>query len=85
VNKPGDLFADPHLNASGGLADIHLTNGRSAKTPLLPISMDGQRLQNRRDPPQIGQDTRDVLNEIGFSLSDVADLQRSGAIAMMAG
>jgi crotonobetainyl-CoA:carnitine CoA-transferase CaiB-like acyl-CoA transferase len=85
VNKPGDLFTDPHLNASGGLADIHLTDGRSARTPLLPVSMDGQRLQNRRDPPQIGQDTRDVLNEIGFSLSDVADLQRSGAIAMMAG
>jgi crotonobetainyl-CoA:carnitine CoA-transferase CaiB-like acyl-CoA transferase len=85
VNKPGDLFTDRHLNASGGLADIHLTDGRSAKTPLLPVSMDGQRLQNRRDPPQIGQHTRDVLNEIGFSLNDVAELQRSGAIAMMTG
>jgi crotonobetainyl-CoA:carnitine CoA-transferase CaiB-like acyl-CoA transferase len=31
VNKPGDLFADPHLNASGGLADIHLPDGQSAK------------------------------------------------------
>jgi crotonobetainyl-CoA:carnitine CoA-transferase CaiB-like acyl-CoA transferase len=85
VNKPGDLFADPHLNASGGLADIHLTDGRSAKTPLLPVSMDGQRLQNRRDPPQIGQHTRDVLNEIGFSLNDVAKLARSGAIATTTG
>jgi crotonobetainyl-CoA:carnitine CoA-transferase CaiB-like acyl-CoA transferase len=85
VNKPGDLFADPHLNASGGLADIHLPDGRSAKTPLLPVSMDGQRLQNRRDPPQIGQHTHDVLNEIGFSLNDVAELQRSGAIAIMTG
>ena len=85
VNKPGDLFTDRHLNASGGLADIHLTDGRSAKTPLLPVSMDGQRLQNRRDPPQIVQHTRDVLNEIGFSLNDVAELQRSGVIAMMTG
>jgi crotonobetainyl-CoA:carnitine CoA-transferase CaiB-like acyl-CoA transferase len=85
VNRPGDLFTDRHLNASGGLADIHLTDGRSAKTPLLPVSMDGQRLQNRRDPPQIGQHTRDVLNEIGFSSNDVAELERSGAIAMMRG
>jgi crotonobetainyl-CoA:carnitine CoA-transferase CaiB-like acyl-CoA transferase len=83
VNKPGDLFGDPHLNASGGLADIHLTDGRSARTPLLPVSMDGQRLQNRRDPPQIGQHTRDVLNEIGFSSNEAAELQRSGAIVMM--
>jgi crotonobetainyl-CoA:carnitine CoA-transferase CaiB-like acyl-CoA transferase len=85
VNKPGDLFADPHLNASGGLADIHLPDGRSARTPLLPVSMDGQRLQNRRDPPQIGQHTRDVLNEIGFSMHDVAELTRSGAIATTTG
>jgi crotonobetainyl-CoA:carnitine CoA-transferase CaiB-like acyl-CoA transferase len=85
VNKPSDLFTDRHLNASGGLADIHLPDGRSAKTPLLPISMDGQRLQNRRDPPQIGQHTREVLNEIGFSSNDVAELERSGAIAVITG
>jgi crotonobetainyl-CoA:carnitine CoA-transferase CaiB-like acyl-CoA transferase len=85
VNKPGDLFGDPHLNASGGLADIHLPDGRSARTPLLPVSMDGQRLQNRRDPPQIGQHTRDVLNEIGFSTNEVAELERSGAIATTTG
>jgi crotonobetainyl-CoA:carnitine CoA-transferase CaiB-like acyl-CoA transferase len=82
VNKPGDLFADQHLNASGGLADIRLPDGRSARTPLLPISMDGQRLQNRSDPPQIGQHSRDVLNELGFSSIDIAKLARSGAIAM---
>jgi crotonobetainyl-CoA:carnitine CoA-transferase CaiB-like acyl-CoA transferase len=85
VNKPGDLFADPHLNASGGLANIHLPDGRSARTPLLPVSMDGQRLQNRRDPPQIGQHTRDVLNEIGFSASEVAELAQSGAVTMKTG
>jgi crotonobetainyl-CoA:carnitine CoA-transferase CaiB-like acyl-CoA transferase len=85
VNKPGDLFADPHLNASGALADIHLPDGRSARTPLLPITMDGRRLQNRADPPQIGQHTRDVLKELGFSSNDVAELERSGAIAMMTG
>jgi crotonobetainyl-CoA:carnitine CoA-transferase CaiB-like acyl-CoA transferase len=81
VNKPGDLFADPHLNASGGLTDIELPDGRPARTPLLPISMDGQRLPNRYDPPQIGEHTRDVLNEIGLTSNEIAELQRSGAIA----
>jgi crotonobetainyl-CoA:carnitine CoA-transferase CaiB-like acyl-CoA transferase len=85
VNKPGDLFTDQHLNASGGLADIRLPDGRSARTPLLPISMDGQRLQNRSDPPQIGQHSQDVLNELGFSSIDIAKLARSGAIAMTTG
>jgi crotonobetainyl-CoA:carnitine CoA-transferase CaiB-like acyl-CoA transferase len=82
VNKPGDLFADPHLNASDGLTDIQLTDGRRAKTPLLPVSMDGQRLPNRRDPPQIGQHTRDVLKEIGLAPGEIAQLERSGAVAV---
>jgi len=47
--------------------------------------MDGQRLQNRSDPPQIGQHTQDVLNEIGFSLNEIAKLARSGAVAMKTG
>ncbi len=82
VNKPGDLFADPHLNASGGLTDIRLPDGRGARTPLLPISMDGQRLQNRRDPPQIGQHTGTVLTEIGMNANEIAALQASGTIAI---
>lgn len=81
VNKPGDLFDDPHLKVSGGLVDIHLTDGRSAKTPLLPIAIDGQRLQNRYDPPQIGAHTREVLGEIGFTPNDIAKLEETGTIA----
>ena len=45
VNKPGDLFVDPHLNASGGLADIRSAGRPHAKTPLLPVSIDGERLR----------------------------------------
>jgi crotonobetainyl-CoA:carnitine CoA-transferase CaiB-like acyl-CoA transferase len=82
VNKPGDLFDDPHLNASGGLAEIALPDGRAAKTPLLPVSFDGQRLQNRRDPPVIGEHTNDVLRETGFAEEEIAALARSGVIGL---
>ena len=80
VNKPGDLFDDPHLAASGGLLDIRLPDGRTAKTPALPISIDGARLANRRDPPRIGEHTREVLTDIGYAAGEIDDLARSGAI-----
>jgi crotonobetainyl-CoA:carnitine CoA-transferase CaiB-like acyl-CoA transferase len=64
VNKPGDLFDDPHLNASGGLIDITINDGRSVKTPALPFSIDGQRLQSRRDPPKLGEHTDEVLSKL---------------------
>jgi crotonobetainyl-CoA:carnitine CoA-transferase CaiB-like acyl-CoA transferase len=84
VNKPGDLFHDPHLLASGGLTDICMTDGRMAKTPLLPVSVDGQRLVNRRDPPQIGEHTCDILQEVGLEPEEIGALRRDGIIAMPA-
>ena len=82
VNKPGDLFEDPHLAASGGLLETHLPDGRPVKTPALPFSVDGARLANRRDPPRIGEHTREVLREIGYDAAEIAALAESGAIAL---
>ncbi|HEX7073037.1 MAG TPA: CaiB/BaiF CoA-transferase family protein [Hyphomicrobiaceae bacterium] len=82
VNKPGDLFNDPHLMASGGLMDIRLPDGRTAKTPALPISVDGSRLANRRDPPQLGEHTREILTELGYNDAECVDLAQSGTIRL---
>ncbi|MEQ1613571.1 MAG: CaiB/BaiF CoA-transferase family protein, partial [Hyphomicrobiaceae bacterium] len=65
VNKPSDLFDDPHLNASGGLMELQLTDGRIIRTPTLPFSIDGHRTQKRRDPPQVGEHTAEILAELG--------------------
>ena len=54
VRKPGDLFDDPHLNASGGLVDVALPTGGHAKAPTLPVTLGGRRLGMRADPPAVG-------------------------------
>ncbi len=64
VNRPGDLFDDPHLNASEGLLELTLNDGRKVKTPALPFTFNGQRLKKRRDPPAVGQHTQEVLAEL---------------------
>jgi len=75
VNKPGDLFDDPHLRASGGLLDIQIADGRTVTTPALPFTIDCRRLQKRRDPPKLGEHTAEVLAELG-----IATLSRAGTI-----
>ncbi len=67
IAKPEDLFDDPHLNASGGLAPVTLLNGRKTKVPNLPIEMDGQRFGTRLDVPRAGQHTLEVLTELGYT------------------
>ena len=85
IAKPEELFDDPHLLATGGLADVRLTDGAragdTAKAALLPFTMDGQRLGVRADPPSQGQDTDALLTALGLSAQDVQRLRDARAVA----
>ena len=74
VRKPGDLVDDPHLNASGGLLDVRLPNGKAAKVPALPVTFDGARSTPGRGIPTVGADTRSVLQQIDLSDDEISEL-----------
>ncbi len=80
VRKPGELAGDPHLNASGGLVEVALPAGGTAKAPTLPISLDGKRLQVRSDPPKVGADTAGVLQDLPFASGELDALFADGII-----
>lgn len=63
VATPEDLIDDPHLNA-GGLVEVTLADGRSAKLPALPVAFGDQQPGLRRDLPLAGADTDAVLGEM---------------------
>jgi crotonobetainyl-CoA:carnitine CoA-transferase CaiB-like acyl-CoA transferase len=71
IAKPDDLFDDPHLNASGGMAPITLPDGRKTRVPSLPIEMDGARFGTRLDLPRVGEHTREVLASLGYGADAV--------------
>ena len=85
IAKPEDLFDDPHLQATGGLAEVRLTDGpragQMARAALLPLTMDGKRLGVRQHPPQQGEHTDEVLTALGLSAAEVAQLKAEGAVA----
>ena len=85
ISRPEQLLDDPHLNATGGLADITLPDGeragQTARTTLLPLAMDGQRLGVRLQPPVLGQHTADLMQELGYTPEQVQALQQAGAVA----
>ena len=85
IVKPEELFEDEHLNATGGLAEVRLTDGdkagQSARAALLPFTMDGQRLGVRRQPPHSGENTRELLRELGLAEADIDALCAQRAVA----
>ena len=84
IVRPEQLFDDPHLNATGGLADITLTDGvragQTARTTLLPIRMAGQRPGIRHNPPTLGEHTQQLLESLGYSPDEVTSMEANGAV-----
>jgi crotonobetainyl-CoA:carnitine CoA-transferase CaiB-like acyl-CoA transferase len=81
ITQPHELFDDPHLQATGGLSPVTLPADASvAKRPLetrialLPLALDGQRLPVRHAPPGIGQDNQALLQELGYTDEQIAQL-----------
>ncbi len=85
IRKPEDLLDDPHLQATGGLADISLTDGDKAgetvKTTLFPFTLDGQRLPVRLNPPRFGEHTRALLAGVGYDEAAIDMLIERRAVA----
>jgi crotonobetainyl-CoA:carnitine CoA-transferase CaiB-like acyl-CoA transferase len=85
IKKPEELYDDEHLIATGGLADVTLTDGaragQTAKTTLFPFTMDGQRLGVRLQPPRAGEHTRELLAGLGYADAQIDDLFSQSVIA----
>ena len=80
ITDPQNLFSDPHLIATGGLAPMTLPDGRETASPLLPITLDGQRPGLRLNPPKLGEHGRELLESLGYSAQEVDDLVQAGIV-----
>ena len=78
ITRPQDLFDDPHLLGTGGLAPMTLPDGRATTVPLLPLTLGGERLKLRRNPPRLGEHTRELLLSLGYDEAQVLALRDSG-------
>jgi crotonobetainyl-CoA:carnitine CoA-transferase CaiB-like acyl-CoA transferase len=82
ITDPQHLFADPHLLQTGGLAPMTLPDGRETSVPLLPLTLDGERLGLRLDPPRLGQHGREVLLGVGYSDDEIKAMVQAGTLAL---
>ncbi len=82
IAKPWDLLEDPHLKESGGLADTRVPDGKHFHAPLLPVALDGERLPKRKDPPALGEGTRELLADLGYAGEEIDALVKQRVIAL---
>ena len=89
ITRPQDLFDDPHLAATGGLAAMSIPADASGagrrvdtRAPLLPLAIDGARLPVRSGPPSLGEHGLAVLRELGYAAAQVEQLRADGVVVL---
>jgi len=85
VGKPEDLFADPHLLASGGLLETvidTLGGPQIFGLPSLPLEFGEARARVtlRRQPPAMGEHGAEVLAAAGYGADTIAALRDAGVL-----
>ncbi|MFM2091371.1 MAG: hypothetical protein RLZZ127_1860 [Planctomycetota bacterium] len=85
IRRPEDLLDDPHLLATGGLADVVLPDGdkvgQTVKTTLFPITLQGRRLGVRLQPPPLAAHTQALLAGLGYTDDEIAALRCAAVVA----
>ena len=71
INKPSELFEDPHVLRDGGLVQSNMADGRTFRAPALPLEIDGRMMSASGDLPSIGQETKRILSELGLSEMEI--------------
>jgi crotonobetainyl-CoA:carnitine CoA-transferase CaiB-like acyl-CoA transferase len=79
MNSIDDILADPHLNAIGYFSvREHPTEGH-IRTLAVPSEWSESQPEYRRHAPRLGEHTREVLGELGYSQDKMDELLASGA------
>lgn len=81
IARPEDLFDDEQLNAGDSLFEVTLANGEKTKLPKLPMSIEGDEWELRRNAPAIGQDTLELLVNLGYGTEEIQMLLEKEIVA----
>jgi formyl-CoA transferase len=75
-----DIAADPHYAARGMLQTLRMNDGTDLTVPGVVPKLSRTPGGHRRNAPSLGQDTDEVLAEIGLTPQQVAQLRERGII-----
>jgi crotonobetainyl-CoA:carnitine CoA-transferase CaiB-like acyl-CoA transferase len=80
LRRPDQLVDEPQLHSTGQLMEMESKTGKLLRLPKLPVKADQIDFTLRRGPPLLGEHTREVLLEAGFTVDDIGRLTADGSI-----
>jgi crotonobetainyl-CoA:carnitine CoA-transferase CaiB-like acyl-CoA transferase len=80
VNKIGEMLADPQVAAREMVVEVDHPRAGRVKTLGTPIKFSETPGKVERAAPLLGEHSREVLTQLGYSRAEIDALQREGAI-----
>ena len=82
VNRMGDMFEDPHVRARAMIRSFPM-DGREVRAVGNAIKVEGEAEREATPPPDLGQDTADVLRSVlGYDDDTIAVLEAKGVFGV---
>jgi formyl-CoA transferase len=75
-----DIAADPHYQARGMIQQVQMDDGSTLSVPGIVPKLSRTPGSHRRNAPNVGQDTRAVLREVGLTPAQIQALYDRGIV-----
>ena len=75
-----DIAADPHYQARGMLQAVAMDDGSTLTVPGIVPKLSATPGQHRRNAPELGQDTDQILTEMGLTAEQIQSLKARGIV-----
>jgi crotonobetainyl-CoA:carnitine CoA-transferase CaiB-like acyl-CoA transferase len=80
VNSPADLYEDPYLMGDENRLLAVEAGQKTVRLPALPFESEEFQFSVRRQPPRLGEHSREILQELGLSDADMDRLVRTKVV-----
>jgi crotonobetainyl-CoA:carnitine CoA-transferase CaiB-like acyl-CoA transferase len=82
VNEYPDVERDPQVAWNRVIMEFDHPDAGKVRLLAHPVRYDGQAPGLRRRPPRLGEHTREVLREVGYSEADIDAMAGAGAVVL---
>lgn len=81
MQTPAEVDKDPQIAAAGAFVAVEDGQGGTYRSPAAPARFPGADAEVRPRAPRLGEHTREVLLEMGYSEADIESMFSDGAAA----
>ncbi len=82
VNRIGDMLADPQVAAREMVLEVDHPRAGPTRALGMPIKFSEARADLTRPAPLLGQHSREILDQLGYTAAEIATLERDGAVVL---